>query len=93
MPESLKTVYPAPQTELNFRLSPYAKQRQSSCSGSPPVYQDLSTRHGDWPVKITNVNLPIRMKGNSKRISGYPLIHSVQEQGYRRYLEGITKRC
>ena len=34
--------------------------------GPPPVYQDLSTRH-DWPVKKAIVDLPIRMKGNSKR--------------------------
>ena len=33
------------------------------------MYQDLSTRH-DWPVKKGIVDLPIRMKGNSKRISG-----------------------
>ena len=32
------------------------------------MYQDLSTQH-DWPVKKPIVILPIRMKGNSKRIS------------------------
>ena len=32
------------------------------------VYQDLSTCHG-WPVNKAIVNLPIRLKGNSKRIS------------------------
>ena len=36
------------------------------------MYQDLSTRH-DWPVKKAIVDLPIRMKGNSKRISGFLL--------------------
>ena len=46
-----------------------AKQRWNPWSGPPPVYQDLSTRH-DWPVKKGIVDLPIRMKGNSKRISG-----------------------
>ena len=33
------------------------------------MYQDL-TMHHDWPVKKSIVNLPIRMKGNLKRISG-----------------------
>ena len=32
------------------------------------MYQDLSTRH-DWPVKKAIVDLPIRLKRNSKRIS------------------------
>ena len=36
------------------------------------MYQDLSTRH-DWPVKKTIVDLPIRIKGNSKRSSGNSL--------------------
>ena len=36
------------------------------------MYQDLSKRH-DWPVKKGIVDLPIRMKGNSKRISGNSL--------------------
>ena len=33
------------------------------------MYQDLSTQH-DWPVEKPIVILPIRMKGNSKHISG-----------------------
>ena len=36
------------------------------------MYQDLSTRH-DWLVKNAIVDLPIRLKGNSKRISGNSL--------------------
>ena len=36
------------------------------------MYQDLSTRH-DWPVKKAIVDLPIRMKGSSKRTSGNTL--------------------
>ena len=32
------------------------------------MYQDLSTCH-DWSVKNAIVNLPIKMKGNSKRSS------------------------
>ena len=31
------------------------------------MYQDLSTRH-DWPVKKAIVDLPVRLKENSKRI-------------------------
>ena len=37
--------------------------------GPLPVYQDLTTRH-DWTVKKAIVDLPIRLKGNLKRISG-----------------------
>jgi len=59
--------------EPNLWLSPSAKQPRNPCSRPPPVYQDLSTRH-DWPVKKAIVNLPIRLKGNSKRISGNSLI-------------------
>ena len=36
------------------------------------MYQDLSRRH-DWPVKISIVDLPIRVKGSSKRTSGNSL--------------------
>ena len=53
-------------------LSPSTKQRRNSCSGPPPVYQDLSADH-DWPVKKAIVNLTIRLKGNSKRTSGNSL--------------------
>ena len=31
------------------------------------MYQDLITRH-DWPVKKAIVEVPIRLKGHSKRI-------------------------
>lgn len=48
---------------------PSVKQRQNCCSGLPPLYQDLITCHG-WPVKEVIVNLPIRLKGNAKCISG-----------------------
>ena len=49
--------YPVPQMELNFWLSPCAKQSQNphSQSGPTPLYQ---------------VNWPIRMMGNWKRIFG-----------------------
>ena len=49
-------------------LRPQVLTRNPSCSGPQPVYQDLSTRH-DWPVKKAVVELPIRLKGNSKRSS------------------------
>ena len=38
----------------------------------PPVYQNLSTHH-DWPVKKATVDLPIKMKRNSKRTSSAAL--------------------
>ena len=40
--------------------------------GPPPMYQNLNRRHG-WPVRNAIVNLPIRLKGNSKRNSGKSL--------------------
>ena len=36
-----------PTDEIKLWLSPFAKQRQNPCSGSPPVYHDLSTLN-DW---------------------------------------------
>ena len=54
--------------ETKTLISPSAKQRRNPCSGPSPVYQDLSTRH-DWPVGKVIVDLPIRMKENSKRTS------------------------
>ena len=36
------------------------------------MYQDLTTRY-DWSVEKAIVHLPIRLKGNSKRISGNSL--------------------
>ena len=58
--------------ETKLWLSPSRKQRRNPCFGPAPVYQDLSTRH-DWPVKNAIVDLPIRLKGNSKRSSGNSL--------------------
>ena len=50
--------------------APYEIQRRTFLKvQSLPVYQDLTTRY-DWTVKNAIVNLPIRLKGNSKRISG-----------------------
>ena len=36
---------------------------------APAVYQDLSTCH-DWPVENAIVDLPVRLNGNTKSISG-----------------------
>ena len=73
-------------------LSPSAKQRRNPCSRSPPVYQDLSTWH-DWPVKNAIVDLPIRLKGNLKRISGSPLsLWRTKKQGSRRCCADVTIR-
>ena len=55
--------------ETKLRLSPSAKQLRNPCSRFPPVYQDLSTRH-DWLVQKAIVDLPIRLRGNSKFTSG-----------------------
>ena len=63
------------RNESKLWISPSAKQRQSPWSGLPPVYQDLRI-HRDWPVKKAIVDLPIRMKGNSKRTSGNSLSSS-----------------
>ena len=57
------------------------------------MYQDFITHH-DWLVKKKAiVNLPIRMKGNSKCISG-DFIESVGglEQGSRHCLADVTSR-
>ena len=54
------------------------------------VYQDLSTCHG-WSVNKAIVNLPIRLKGNSKRISGDLLnIFGGPEQRYGYCFADIT---
>ena len=68
------------------------KTAPKSLFWAPPVYQDLSTRH-DWPVKKAIVNLPIRMKGNSKRTSGNSLNPlGGPEQGSRHCFADVTKR-
>ena len=38
------------------------------------MYQEFLRMHHDWPVENTIVNLPIRLKGNSKCISDNSLI-------------------
>ena len=54
------------QTELNFWLSLFVKQCQNPCSGvlGPNLCNRILSMCHDWPV-----NLPIRLKGNSKQIS------------------------
>ena len=55
------------------------------------MYQYLNTRL-DWFVKIAIVKLPIRLKGNSKRISGNSLnpLHPVQ--GFQHCFADVTHR-
>ena len=65
--------------ECNFWLSPFLKQHQNPLFGSSPVYQDLSMHH-DWPVKKAMVNLPVRLQGNLKCISGIKFVESVGAQ-------------
>ena len=52
-----------------FWLSLSAKQHRNPCFRPPSVNQDLSMRN-DWSVEKAIVDLPIRLKENSKRISG-----------------------
>ena len=55
------------------------------------MYQDLSARHGK-PVKNRIVELPIRMKENSKTFSGNSSSpHGAPEQGYP-LLNGVRLR-
>ena len=57
--------YPAPyETEL-WLICLGSNLRQNPCSGPPPVYKDLNTYH-DLPL----VDLPTRLRGNSKLTSG-----------------------
>ena len=61
------------------------------------MYQDLSTCH-DWPVKKAIVDLPIRLKGNLKRISGNSLSllgarPRISALLRRHYLPGLNKVC
>ena len=56
------------ETKLWLSLS-VCQTAPKSLFWAPPVYQDLSTHH-DWSVKKGMVDLLIRLKGNSKRISG-----------------------
>ena len=66
--------YPASRRNKTL-LSPSTKHGRNPCSAPPPpppVYQDLRTRH-DWPLKKAIVDLPIGLKGNSKRTSGNSL--------------------
>ena len=71
-PDSTSLLYGQNQTLVKSGLSPSGEQCQNPCSGPSSVYPDLRTCH-DWPVKNAIVDLPIRIKGNSKRISGNSL--------------------
>ena len=67
-------VLPCEQTKQNFVKSVYETAPKSLFCPPPPapVYQDLRKRH-DWPLKKAIVDLPIRLKGNSKHTSGNSL--------------------
>ena len=58
--------------ETKLWLPPSGNHRRNPCSGPPHVYQDLCMRH-DWSIKNPIVDLPIRLKGNTKRTSGFLL--------------------
>lgn len=74
------------------RLVTSEKQRQNPCFRPLSVYEDLSARH-DLPVKEAIVDLPIRLEGNLKRISGSPLSPwRTQKQGSRRCCADVTIR-
>ena len=57
--------------ELNYWLSPSAKQWQKPCSGPSLVYQHLSTFMSAMIGLLTKplFNLPIGLKGTSRHIS------------------------
>ena len=61
-----------PTDETKLWLRPSAKQCRNPSREPPLVYQDLSTRH-DWPVQKAILDLPVRLKGNSKRPPGISL--------------------
>ena len=56
----------------------YATDRnyRNPCCGPPPVYQDLSM-HYDRPFKKAIVDLPFRIKGNSKLINQINKINTI----------------
>ena len=58
--------------ELNYWISPSAKQRQKPCSVPSLVYQQFEYIYvcHNWPVNKAIFNLPIRLKGASRHISG-----------------------
>ena len=58
--------------ETQLWLSSSTKQQRNPCSGSPPVYLNVSTRH-NWTVKNAMVDLPMKLNENSKRSSGNSL--------------------
>ena len=70
------------QMEINFSFSPSAKQRQSPCSGPPPVYQDLSTRH-DWPANQVEGKFKMYFQELVESVGG-------PEQGSRHCLADVT---
>ena len=65
---------PCATDETKLWLSPSAKQRRNHCSGSPPVYQDLSTRH-DWPIRKP---LPICLSGWKEIRNPFPVFRWIR---------------
>ena len=73
--------------ETKLWLSPSAKQRRNPCSRLPLVNQYLSTHHV-WPVKNAIVDLPFKMKGNSKRSCS----NSLTSLGAQKWISVLLRR-
>ena len=68
-PVTVAVVVACATNETKPLVKSVCESARKSLFWAPPLYQDLSTRH-DWSVKKAIVDLPIRMKENSKRASG-----------------------
>ena len=68
-PVTVAVVVACATDETKPLVKSVCESARKSLFWAPPLYQDLSTRH-DWSVKKAIVDLPIRMKENSKRASG-----------------------
>ena len=68
-PVTVAVVVACATNETKPLVKSVCESARKSLFWAPPVYQDLSTRH-DWSVKKAIVELPIRMKENSRRASG-----------------------
>ena len=82
--------------EINFQLSPSAKQHQNPCYGPSPAYQDLRTCR-DWPVKKAIVNLPVKLEIHVNKIRNtflvsHPLVRD-PEKGYQHCFADVTNHC
>ena len=68
-PVTVAVVVTCATDETKPLVKSVCESARKSLFWAPPVYQDLNTRH-DWSVRKAIVDLPIRMKENSKRASG-----------------------